>query len=92
MPVVPLIDADLVTRRVRVAPRDVVFVKGIFEASGGLGAMFAEHGGELTIAAPIARSAELDELLADLVTEIGAVVEGSTATRAESFDSPAVDN
>jgi hypothetical protein len=75
MPVPALVDSDLVTRRVHVRAEDVVFVKGIFEASEGLGALFAEHGGELVIAAPTSRTRELDELLADLVVEFGAVVE-----------------
>ncbi len=69
-----LLDADLIARRVDVRAEDVVFVKGIFEASEGLAAMFADKGGELVIAAPIGRVAELDELLADLEAEIGAVV------------------
>jgi hypothetical protein len=70
-----LIDSDLVTRRVRVRAEDVVFVKGIFEASEGLGAMFAERGGELVVAAHTSRASELDELLHDLAVEFGAVVE-----------------
>jgi hypothetical protein len=70
-----LIDSDLVTRRVRVRAEDVVFVKGIFEASEGLGAMFAEHGGDLVVAAHASRAGELDELLTDLALEFGAVVE-----------------
>jgi len=52
-----------------------VFVKGIFEASEGLGAMFAERGGELVVAAHTSRAGELDELLRDLVVDFGAVVE-----------------
>lgn len=54
--------------------KDVVFVKGIFEASEGLGALFAERGGELIISAPLSRERELDELLADLERELMAVV------------------
>ncbi len=73
--VAPLLDADLVVRRVSVAARDVVFVKGIFEASEGLGVLFAERGGELVIAAPHSRTAALDETLADLASEIGAVID-----------------
>ena len=69
-----LLDADLVARSVSVRRQDVVYVKGIFEASEGLGAMFAERGGELVIAAPRSRAAELDELLSDLNAEIGAVI------------------
>ena len=60
---------------------DVVFVKGIFEASEGLCAMFAERGGDLVIAAAHTREAELDELLRDLVRELGAVLD-STASGA----------
>jgi hypothetical protein len=76
----PFIDADLISRRVRVRARDVVFVKGIFEASEGLGTLFAERGGDLTLAAPLSRSAEFDELIADLVTELGAVIEEDERT------------
>lgn len=75
--VAPLIDADLVVRRVRVPARDVVFVKGIFEASEGLGALFAERGGDLLIAAPRSRAAALDEVLADLAHDIGAVIDAA---------------
>ena len=74
MSVSPLLDADLVTRRLLVRECDVVFVKGIFEASEGLCAMFAERGGDLVIAAPHTREAELDELLQDLVRDLGAVL------------------
>lgn len=70
-----LLGPGMVSRRVRVAPRDVVFVKGIFEASEGLGAMFAECGGDLVVAAPTSRSKDLDELLADLARDIGAHVD-----------------
>jgi hypothetical protein len=74
LPVAPLVDADLVSRKVLVRDQDVVFVKGIFEASEGLGALFAERGGELIIAAPLSRVRELDELLTDLQLELQAVV------------------
>jgi hypothetical protein len=65
----------MIARRVRVRARDVVFVKGIFEASEGLGALFAERGGDLTLAAPVSRSTEFRALLDDLVTELGAIIE-----------------
>ncbi len=74
MSVSPLLGRGLVARQVRVAKEDVVFVKGVFEASEGLGALFAERGGELVIAAPTSREAELDELLVDLAVELGARV------------------
>lgn len=74
VPASPLIDHDLVCRRVLVRDKDVVFVKGIFEASEGLGALFAERGGELIISAPLSRVRELDELLTDLQHELQAEV------------------
>jgi hypothetical protein len=74
MPETPLIDHDLFTCRVRVAKEHVVLVKGIFEASEGLGAMFAERGGELMISAPHSRTQELEELLKDLAAEFGAEI------------------
>jgi hypothetical protein len=53
--------------------RDVVFFKGIVEASEGLAAVFAEHGGDLVVAAPEARVAELDAVLDALCDELEAV-------------------
>jgi hypothetical protein len=70
-----LLGEGLVARRVVVLPRDVVYVKGIFEASEGLGALFAERGGDLVVAAPVSRTAELDQLLDDLTVELGAAVQ-----------------
>jgi hypothetical protein len=64
----------MVLHAVSVRPKEVVFVKGLVEASDGLCAVFAERGGELVLAAPEGRGAELDELLADLTAEIGARV------------------
>jgi hypothetical protein len=66
--------AELVERRVTVNARDVVFVKGICEASEGLCAMFAESGGDLVLAASRSRERELDELVRDLETDFGARV------------------
>ena len=63
----------VVERRVRVAPRDVVVIKGICEASEGLCAMFAEAGGDLILCAPVSRARELDELVRDLCVDFGAV-------------------
>jgi hypothetical protein len=65
----------MLVQRLVVQPRDVVFVKGIVEASEGLAAMFAEHGGELQVAAPLDRADDLAELIDDLVRELGASVE-----------------
>ena len=71
----------LVTRRVQVAPQDVVFVKGLIEASEGLGSLFAERGGDLLLATTDSRSGDLDELITDLEAEIGAVVIGAEPER-----------
>jgi hypothetical protein len=82
---VPEASAGMLIRQMSVRAADVVFVKGVIEASDGLAVVFAERGGELTIAAPRDRGAELAELLCDLVSEIGGkldeqgVDEGSSA-------------
>ena len=67
-----VVAAGLAVRRVSVAPVDVVFVKGLIEASEGLAGVFAEQGGELLLATPREREAELCELLADLEEELRA--------------------
>lgn len=61
-------------RRLVVRARDVAFLKGIVEAHEGLAQVFAEKGGDLVIAAPAGREAELDELASDLATEFGGIV------------------
>ena len=65
---------ELVERKIRVASEVVVLIKGICEASEGLCAMFAEHGGELVLAAPHSRERELDELIHDLRNDFGATL------------------
>ena len=72
-PVPPLVGAGMVTRRLCVPSREVVFVKGIVEAHDGLAQVFAEHGGDLTLASPADRERELEELVADLAREIGGI-------------------
>lgn len=75
-----LLSDDFVAVRVRVREPDVVFVKGILEASEGLGAVFAEprsaspgprDGGAIVIAAPMSRAAELRMVIDDLREELG---------------------
>lgn len=80
---IAIASAGLLVRHVHVRPPDVVYVKGILEASDGLAVIFAERGGDLVIAAPPDRAAALDELLADLVTEIGARIDADTRTSNE---------
>ena len=72
-PVTPCLGDGLVVRRLVIRSRDVVFFKGVIEASEGLAAVFAEHGGDLTVAAPVSRAPELDAVLGELCVELGAV-------------------
>jgi len=69
----PCLGNGLVVRRVVIRARDVVFFKGVVEASEGLAAVFAEHGGDLGVAAPEIRAAELDAVLDALCDELEAV-------------------
>lgn len=69
-PVEPLLGEGLVSREIEVDVADVVFVRAHLEASDGLGLMFAVRGGELTLAAPLDRAAELDAFIADLAEEM----------------------
>ncbi len=71
--VTPCVGPGMVVRRVVVASSQVVFLKGIIEALEGLAQMFAEKGGDLTIAAPADRAAELDAVIDDLCRELGAM-------------------
>jgi len=72
-PVAPCVGEGMVVRRVLVRSRDVVFFKGVVEASEGLAAVYAEAGGDLFVAASVGREVELDALLDDLCAEVGAV-------------------
>jgi hypothetical protein len=63
----------MITRRVLVRARDVVLLKGIVESNEGLAQVFAERGGDLLLAAPECREAELDALIDDLCLELGAM-------------------
>jgi hypothetical protein len=77
-----LLSDELVEVRVKVREPDVVFVKGVMEASEGIGAVFAEprsgqrgakdprDGGALVLVAPRSRELELYELIEDLRTEL----------------------
>jgi len=64
----------MITRRLVVRAKDVAFLKGIVEAHEGLAQVFAERGGDLTIAAPCGRDTELDELVTDLARELGGIL------------------
>jgi hypothetical protein len=69
----PCVGEGMIVRRIVVRAKDVVFVKGIVEASEGLAQVFAESGGDLTVASPAGRERELDLLIDDLCAEVGAV-------------------
>ncbi len=70
----PLVGEDMVVRRMLARASDVVFIKGVLEAHEGLAQVFAERGGDLTVAAPKERARELDEVLEDLARETGATL------------------
>jgi hypothetical protein len=69
----PCIGEGMVVVRVVMDAKQVVFFKGVVEASEGLAAVFAEHGGDLTVAAPCERGPELDAVLDELCAETGAL-------------------
>lgn len=60
----------MITHSLRVPPRQVVFVKGVLEASEGVAGVFAESGGDLSFVVPSSREADLVAILADLREEI----------------------
>ena len=64
----------MISRRLVVRAKDVVFVKGVVEAHDGLAHVFAEHGGDLTLGGAPGRDAELDELARDLAAELDGIV------------------
>jgi hypothetical protein len=74
---VEMLLGGLVTRRVRVPAREVVFVKGVIEASEGVAVVFADSGGDLTIATLPSQKDELDRILQDLAGETGALFENT---------------
>jgi hypothetical protein len=63
----------MVTRKIVINAAEVAFLKGIVEAHDGLAQVFAESGGELTLASPVDRAAELDALIDDLCADLGAM-------------------
>jgi hypothetical protein len=69
----PCVGEGMAVRRVLLRARDVVFFKGIIEANDGLAAVFAEHGGDLSVAAPLDRERELDAVLEELCAELHVV-------------------
>ncbi|HEU4412593.1 MAG TPA: DUF4911 domain-containing protein [Polyangiaceae bacterium] len=70
--VAALLGPGLVSRRLSVERAHIVLVRAHLEASEGLGIMFAERGGELTLATPEGNARELDAFIDDLCAELGA--------------------
>jgi hypothetical protein len=68
----------MVVRRLIVRAKDVAFLKGIVEAHEGVAQVFAESGGDLTLAAPANRACELDELALDLARDFGGIVQSAS--------------
>lgn len=67
----PPVEPELVRRDVVVRAADVVYVKGIVEASRGLATLHADAGGELVLVTTRSQADELDRLIDDLGTELG---------------------
>jgi len=74
VPLPDIDDEDLVWRRIRVAEKEVGFIRGILEASEGLACLFAEKGGDLMLVAPRNQEDRLDDVIDDLRVEVGAIV------------------
>jgi hypothetical protein len=71
--VAPCVGEGMVVRRVQLRAKDIVFFKGIVDASEGLAQVFSARGEDLTVASPADREAELDAMLDDLCAELGAI-------------------
>ena len=71
--VAPCVGPGMVVRRVQLRAKDIVFFKGIVDASEGLAQVFSARGEDLTVAAPEDRAKELDAMLDELCAELGAI-------------------
>lgn len=65
-----LLGPQLSIRKLSVEPRDVVYVKGIAQASDGLCCVFSDGGGNLVLACAEDRAADLQQLIDDLTIEL----------------------
>jgi hypothetical protein len=70
---------SLISRRLIVRAKDVVFVKGVIEAHDGLANVFSESGGDLMIVAPSDRAAEVDDVVRSLAEELGGILSDQDA-------------
>ena len=62
--------SQLTIRKLSVKPKDVVYVKGIAQASDGLCCVFSEGGGHLSLASAEDRAADLQQLVQDIEIEL----------------------
>ena len=65
-----LLGPQLSIRKLCVQLRDVVYVKGIAQASDGLCCVFSDGGGNLLLACAEDRAADLQQLIDDLMIEL----------------------
>lgn len=70
----PLVGEGMVSRRLVVRAKDVAFVKAVVEAHEGLALVFAERGGELTLASAAGREHELLDLVRGLANDLDGIV------------------
>ena len=68
-----MLGEGLVWRRVVVSARDAMLVKGLVEAHEGVASVFAESGGDLTLASPTDRRLELEALVLAIDEMLAAV-------------------
>jgi hypothetical protein len=78
--IAPLLEGPWVLWDVIMPAHEVVYLKGIFEASPGVGSVFAQprprhrrrtDGGRVTVAAPVGMETEAARILCDVQREIG---------------------
>lgn len=69
MPEPPVLGEGLVTRKLRIADEDVVWLRGVLDGYEGLAMLFGDGSGTVILAAPADRERELDAVLTDLQSE-----------------------
>ncbi|HEX2732960.1 MAG TPA: DUF4911 domain-containing protein [Polyangiaceae bacterium] len=62
---------DLEARRLLLPKEQIVYVRGILEASDGVAFLLAIRGGDVTIVGSKSRAHELNQILEDLRAELG---------------------
>jgi hypothetical protein len=70
MPARPPLGPGLITRRVRVADADVIWIRAILEAYDGLAFTYGDGSGVLALTTTESQARELEELLNELSAEL----------------------